>query len=107
MNSSVLLTILACILIVGIIILIMAVRSTNRHIEALAFCMHEIHKSVSQQRYIDKNLENFKIGSLKYILIGTRLYISAIMEKSIMEERYEDAQQCKNAIKEISKLIDF
>lgn len=107
MSDTVLLSILGVSLFISLIIVIRSIRRVDKQISQLAFYMHQIHQEVAQQRYIDKNLENFKIGSLKYILIGARLYITAIMEQSVADERYEDAQRCKNAINEISKLINF
>lgn len=107
MSDTVLLSILGVSLFISLIIVIRSIRRVDKQISQLAFYMHQIHQKVAQQRYIDKNLENFKIGSLKYILIGARLYITAIMEQSVADERYEDAQRCKNVINEISKLINF
>ena len=107
MSDTILLSILGVSLFVNLIVVFRLIRKLDNNINQLGLYMHQIHQEVAQQRYIDKNLENFKIGSLKYILIGVRLYITAIMEQSVADERYEDAQRCKNAINEISKLINF
>lgn len=106
MSDTVLLSILGVSLFINLIIVFRTIRNLDNKISQLTLYMHQIHQEVAQQ-HIDKNLENFKIGSLKYILVGARLYITAIMEQSVADERYEDAQRCKNAINEISKLINF
>lgn len=107
MSNTFLLIALIVSVIVNIVVVFELCRHMDKQIMHLAFLIHEFNLESKQRHEEEKELDNFKVGSLKYILVGTRLYIKAIMEKSAHEERYEDAIRCQNAIKEITKLINY
>lgn len=67
--------------------------------------LHGMRKEILKQIEILNSDFKFQNYRLQYSLMGTQLYIKAIMDKAVEEERYEDAKTLRDVLNGIQEIM--